>query len=65
MRIRSVTTAVVEANFDWTIVRIEAESGVIGCGEALFAPGLVPIIDGLAELVVGADARDALTRRPP
>jgi L-alanine-DL-glutamate epimerase-like enolase superfamily enzyme len=38
LRIRSVTTAVVEANFDWTIVRIEAESGVIGCGEAFFAP---------------------------
>lgn len=58
MRIRSVTTAVVEANFDWTIVRIEADNGVVGWGEAFFAPGLVAIIEGLAELVVGADARD-------
>ncbi|MEV0720686.1 mandelate racemase/muconate lactonizing enzyme family protein [Asanoa sp. NPDC050611] len=58
MRIRSVTTAVVEANFDWTIVRIEAVDGTVGWGEAFFAPGLVEIVDALGELVVGADARD-------
>lgn len=58
MRVRSVTTAVVEANFDWTIVRVEAVDGTVGWGEAFFAPGLVEMVDALAALVVGEDARD-------
>lgn len=58
MRIRSVTTAVVEANFDWTIVRIEADNGLVGWGECFFAPGLTSIIGNLAPLAVGQDARN-------
>ena len=58
MRIKSVTTAVVEANFDWTIVRIESEDGTIGWGESFFAPGLTRIIAEMATLIVGEDARN-------
>jgi gluconate/galactonate dehydratase len=57
LRLRSVTTAVVEANFDWTIIRIEDEDGRIGWGESFFAPGLTTIVAELADLVVGQDAR--------
>src|SRR5215212_8201380 len=57
MRVRSVTTAVVEANFDWTIVRVEDEDGRVGWGECFFAPGLTAIVAALGELVVGQDAR--------
>ncbi len=65
MKIRSVSTAVIEANFDWTIVRIETEDGTIGWGESFFAPGLTRIIAALGELMIGKDARDinALTAR--
>lgn len=58
MRIRSITTAVVEANFDWTIVRIETDDGLVGWGECFFAPGLTAIIRDFARLCVGADARN-------
>ncbi len=58
MRIRSITTAVVEANFDWTIVRVESEDGCVGWGESFFAPGLTEIIRQMGALVRGDDARD-------
>lgn len=58
LRIRSVGTAVVAANFDWTIVRVEADDGVVGWGESFFAPGLPRIIAELGELLVGQDPRD-------
>ena len=57
MQIRSVTTAVIEANFDWTIVRIETDDAV-GWGESFFAPGLSTIIREMGQLIVGADARN-------
>lgn len=55
-RIRSVTTAVVAANFDWTLVRIESDSGAVGWGESFFAPGLPEIIRKMGALIVGDDA---------
>lgn len=58
MRIRSVSTAVVEANFDWTLIRIESESGVVGYGESFFAPGLTAIVREMGRLLVGQDARN-------
>jgi L-alanine-DL-glutamate epimerase-like enolase superfamily enzyme len=65
MHIRSITTAVVEANYDWTIVRIESEDGVVGWGEAFCAPGLAQTVRELAPLLEGRDARhvEPLTTR--
>lgn len=57
-RICSVATAVVAANFDWTLVRIESESGAVGWGESFFAPGLPEIIREMGTLIVGDDAAD-------
>lgn len=52
-------TAVVEANYDWTFVRIDAgEEGLSGLGESFTAPGLTAIVRDLAPLLVGEDARD-------
>ncbi|MGN9847041.1 mandelate racemase/muconate lactonizing enzyme family protein [Nonomuraea sp. H19] len=56
-KIRSITSAVVAANFDWTIIRIENEDGGVGWGESFFAPGLSMIIEQLGALMVGEDAR--------
>ncbi|WP_162606132.1 mandelate racemase/muconate lactonizing enzyme family protein [Jiangella aurantiaca] len=65
MRIRSVSTAVVAANFDWTIVQIETDDGLVGWGECFFAPGMTSIVTELAELLIGHDPRDVnrLTNR--
>jgi gluconate/galactonate dehydratase len=59
MRITAVHTAVVEANYDWTYVRVDAdEDGLYGLGESFTAPGLTAIIRDLAPLLVGEDPRD-------
>ncbi len=59
MKITRVTTAVVEANYDYTFVRIEADQdGLYGTGECFFAPGLTTIIRELAPLLVGRDPRE-------
>jgi gluconate/galactonate dehydratase len=59
MRITAVHTAVVEANYDWTYVRVDAdEDGLYGLGECFTAPGLTAIIRDLAPLLVGEDPRD-------
>jgi L-alanine-DL-glutamate epimerase-like enolase superfamily enzyme len=57
MRIRRVTTAVIEANFDWTLVRIETDDGVSGVGECFCAPGLTATVRDLSVLLEGQDAR--------
>ena len=57
MQITRVTTAVLEANYDWTIVRVESDQGVSGWGEAFFAPGLSQAIRELAQLIEGEDPR--------
>jgi gluconate/galactonate dehydratase len=58
MRISRVVTAVVEANFDWTYVRVETDEGVSGLGECFFAPGLSAMIREFESILVGEDPRD-------
>jgi L-alanine-DL-glutamate epimerase-like enolase superfamily enzyme len=65
MRLTRLTTAVIEANYDWTIVRAESDEGLVGWGEAFCAPGLPETIRELAPLIEGRDARhvEPLVRR--
>jgi gluconate/galactonate dehydratase len=58
MRITAVHTAVVEANYDWTFVRVDSDDGLSGLGECFTAPGLTAIVRDLAPLLVGEDPRD-------
>ncbi len=59
MEIRRLSTAVVQANYDYTFVRIEADQdGLYGTGECFFAPGLTAIIAELAPLLIGRDPRE-------
>ena len=58
MKITRITTAVIEGNFDWTIVRIETNDDLQGFGECYFAPGLTTIVAELGRLLVGEDPRD-------
>src|SRR5690349_4243399 len=55
MRITRVSTAVLEANFDRTIVKIETDEGVTGYGEAFLGPGLTAVIREFATILVGDD----------
>ncbi|MBY0507095.1 MAG: mandelate racemase/muconate lactonizing enzyme family protein [Bryobacteraceae bacterium] len=56
MKITRLSWAVIEANYDWTIVRLDGEDGHYGLGEAYMGPGLTAILRELRPLVVGADA---------
>ncbi|MBV9280467.1 MAG: mandelate racemase/muconate lactonizing enzyme family protein, partial [Chloroflexi bacterium] len=58
MKITGVSTAVVEANYDWTFIRIATDEGVTGLGESFLAPGLTAIIRDLAPLLIGEDPRN-------
>jgi L-alanine-DL-glutamate epimerase-like enolase superfamily enzyme len=59
MHITRVTTAVIEANYDYTFVRIETDhDGLYGTGECFFAPALTTIIAELTPLLIGRDPRE-------
>jgi len=59
-KITKISTAVVEANFNWTYVRVysDAEGGLYGTGECFFAPGLEKIIHEFEEILIGEDFTD-------
>ena len=56
MKIAAINTAVVEANFDWTFVRVYTDEGLYGTGECFFAPGLTSAIRDIAQVIVGQEA---------
>ncbi len=58
MKVTAVDTAVVEANYDWTYIRVRTDEGHTGLGESFLAPGLTGIIHELGRLLVGEDPRD-------
>ncbi len=55
MKITKISTAVVESNFDWTIIRAETDEGITGYGEAFLGPGLTHVIAEFAGMLVGED----------
>lgn len=61
MKITAVSTAVVEANFDYTLVQVVADDGTYGIGECFFAPGLPSMAREIGSLLVGRDPRDIKT----
>jgi gluconate/galactonate dehydratase len=65
MKVTRILTAVLEANYDWTIVRVDSDQGISGIGEAFCAPGLTATIRDLAPLVEGEDGRqvESITRK--
>jgi len=55
--ITKLSTAVVQANFEWTYVRIysDVDGGLYGSGECFPAPGLPGIIEEFSNVLVGED----------
>jgi len=52
--ITDIETLVIDGNFPWTIVRVEADDGTVGVGEAYPSPGVHEIItDYLRPVLVG------------
>lgn len=65
MRITRISTAVVEANFDWTIVKVETDEKITGYGEAFLGPGVTAVIREFASILTGEDPTsiDRILRR--
>lgn len=65
MKIRKISTAVIEANFDWTLVKVETDEGITGYGEAFLGPGLTAIIKEYESILLGEDPTsiDRVVRR--
>lgn len=65
MKIKHISTAVMEANFDWTIVKVETDENITGYGEAFLGPGLTGVIREFSAILVGEDAVaiDRIVRR--
>jgi L-alanine-DL-glutamate epimerase-like enolase superfamily enzyme len=57
LRITHVSTAVVEANYDYAFVRLHTEDGDHGTGECFPTPAVVPLLHELAAVLVGEDPR--------
>ena len=58
MKITRCATAVVEANYDYTYVRVYADNGVYGTGECFFAAGLTAALREMFPLLIGRDPRE-------
>jgi L-alanine-DL-glutamate epimerase-like enolase superfamily enzyme len=65
MRIARISTAVIESNFDWVIVKIETDEEITGYGEAYFAPAVSAVIREFGTVLAGEDATsiDRIVRR--
>jgi L-alanine-DL-glutamate epimerase-like enolase superfamily enzyme len=65
MKITRISTAVLESNFDWTIVKVETGEGITGYGEAFLGPGLTAVIREFAAILIGEDPAsiDKILRR--
>ena len=65
MKITNISTAVIESNFDWTIIKVETDEKTTGYGEGFVGPGLTKIIEEFARILIGEDPTsiDRIMRR--
>ena len=65
MKITRISTAIVEANFDWVFVKIETDEKITGWGEAFLGPGITAVIKEFAAILIGEDPTsiDRILRR--
>ncbi len=55
MKITNVSTAVIEGNFNWVLVRVETDEGVTGLGEAYWGVGVAELVHKAKPLLIGED----------
>jgi L-alanine-DL-glutamate epimerase-like enolase superfamily enzyme len=55
MKITDVKTATVKGNFEWHLVRVYSDEGLVGLGECYWGPGVVQVVHRLKEIISGED----------
>src|SRR5215217_5344409 len=53
VRITNVSTAVIEGNFPWVLVKVETDAGVSGLGEAYWGVGVAELVHRAKPLLIG------------
>jgi L-alanine-DL-glutamate epimerase-like enolase superfamily enzyme len=53
MKITRVSTAVVQGNFPWVLVKIETDEGITGLGEAYWGVGVAELVHKAAPVIIG------------
>lgn len=53
MKITNVSTAVIEGNFPWVLVKVETDEGVTGLGEAYWGIGVAELVHQAKPLLIG------------
>lgn len=55
MRITDIKTAVLQGNFEWILVRVYTDEGLVGLGECYWGAGVETIVRQMKPLLVGED----------
>lgn len=55
MRITDVRTAAVQGNFEWILVRVYTDEGLVGLGECYWGAGVENSVHHLKPLLLGED----------
>ncbi|HRA47129.1 MAG TPA: mandelate racemase/muconate lactonizing enzyme family protein, partial [Thermomicrobiales bacterium] len=55
MKITNISTAVIEGNFDWVLVKVETDAGITGLGEAYWGVGVAELVHKAKPLLIGTD----------
>lgn len=58
MRITDVRTAVIGGNFEWILVRVYGDEGLVGLGECYWGAGVEAAVHRLCQLVVDEDPQN-------
>ena len=55
MKITRVSTAVIDGNFPWVLVKIETDAGITGLGEAYWGVGVAELVHKAKPVLIGQD----------
>jgi len=55
MKITNVSTAVIDGNFPWVLVKVETDAGISGLGEGYWGAGVAELVHHAKPLIVGQD----------
>jgi L-alanine-DL-glutamate epimerase-like enolase superfamily enzyme len=55
VKITNVSTAVINGNFPWVLVKVETDRGVTGLGEAYWGAGVAELVHKAKPLLIGQD----------
>ncbi|ODR80386.1 gluconate dehydratase [Haladaptatus sp. W1] len=58
VQITDITTAVVEGNFEWNLIKIETDAGVTGIGESYRGGGIPELVEYTKRFLIGENPLD-------